>query len=172
LSLFRMPVNQCLSMCVTDLGGVSSVATWRILHIVLACWQSKKRCLIVSLQSHKQHFWLPTQFLLAKLSFVKITPRWRYHRKIFIFRGILRFQINLLLKGVPWFIKYWDLDWTVKHTCRCKSQVKLSLPCERCCKDTFATRLCQEVYLSPIRALRKERFIGFWFITFSTVSWG
>ena len=42
--------SQFPSMWVTDLGGAKPVATWRVLQITLACWQSKKRCLIVSLQ--------------------------------------------------------------------------------------------------------------------------
>jgi len=51
-------------------------------QIVLAYWQSKNRCLIVSWLSQKPNFWLSVQFILAKLSFVKITPRRRYQSKI------------------------------------------------------------------------------------------
>jgi hypothetical protein len=42
--------------CGRDLGRVNLVAMWIIYQIALACWQSKKRCLIVSLQLQKQHF--------------------------------------------------------------------------------------------------------------------
>ena len=68
--------------------------------MVLACWQSKKRCWIVSLRSQKQHFLLPDQFLLAKLSLVKITPCWRYQRKKFINKGC--FLIHQVLVHRPY----------------------------------------------------------------------
>ena len=101
LSFLFTPVNQYPSIWDIDLGGVNPVAIWTIRQIILACWQSKNRCLIVSLQLQKQHFVLLVQFLFAKLSLVKITPRWRYQMKIFIFSRILSFQINLFRNGVP-----------------------------------------------------------------------
>jgi len=42
----------------------------------------------------------PVSLILAKLSFVKITPLWRYQRKIFILRESFNFQMNLLVKRV------------------------------------------------------------------------
>jgi hypothetical protein len=142
-----MPVNQLPSICLTDLGGVNPVTIWTTLQISLACWQLKKSCLIVSLQSQKQHFWLLTQFLLVKLSFVKMTPRCRYQRKIFIFRGIFSFHMNLLLNGTPWFIIYSYIGWTENYPCQCKSQVKISLPCESRWLVILATRLYQAISL-------------------------
>jgi hypothetical protein len=166
---FAMPINQFPSICLTDLGGVKPVAMWKTLQMSLAWWQLKKRCLIVSLQSQKQHFWLPTQFLLFKLSFVKMTPRCRYQRKIFIFRGIFSSHMILLSNDTPWFIIYSYIDQTENCPCRYKSQVKISLPYKSWWLATLATRLHQEISLSPTNALQKEIFNGIWFITFSTI---
>jgi len=66
---------------------------------------SKKRCLIVSFLWQKQHFTLPCQLHFAKLSFVKITPLWRYHIKILIFIGAFVFQMNLFKFRSSWWIK-------------------------------------------------------------------
>jgi len=167
-----MPGNECPSIWYIDLGGLNSVAIWTIRQIILACWQSKNKCLIVSLQSQKQHFVLLVQFLFAKLSLVKITPRWRYQMKIFIFSRILSFQINLFRNRVHWFIRNSYIDWTMKWLCLCKFQVKVSLPFESCWPEILATRLCQAINLSPTRALRKETFNGVWCITFGNVSCG
>jgi hypothetical protein len=51
----------------------------------------KKLC-IVYLELHKQHLTLPCHFLLARLSFGRMTPFHKYHKKILIFGGILSFQ--------------------------------------------------------------------------------
>ena len=48
-----------------------------------AKWQSKNRCWIVSTELQRQHLTLPYQFLLAKLSFVRVNPFFKYHIKGF-----------------------------------------------------------------------------------------
>jgi hypothetical protein len=45
----------------------------------------------------------PFHCLLAKLSLVRITPFLRYQRNIFIFKGILAFQVQQL-KCIPFLI--------------------------------------------------------------------
>ena len=71
---------------------------------------------------------------IAELSLVEITPRWRYQMKIFIFSGILSFQINLFRNGVPWFIRNRTLKWS----CLCKFQVKVSLSFKSCLTGEFS----------------------------------
>jgi hypothetical protein len=46
-SLLPMHVNQFLDKFVVDLSGFTPIAIYAILQTILACWQSKKRCLIV-----------------------------------------------------------------------------------------------------------------------------
>jgi hypothetical protein len=58
----------------------------------------------------KQQVLLPCQFLLAKLSFVKVTPLLRYFIKTFIFKGILSFQISLLETPTPLLRIAWYKD--------------------------------------------------------------
>lgn len=53
--------------------------------------------LMVSSLIQKQHFLLPFQFRLAKLSFVRTTPLFEYHIKIFIFKGNFKPPKDLVL---------------------------------------------------------------------------
>ena len=73
-------------------------------HTSRVTWQSKKRCCIVSSSWQKQHCWLPCQLLRARLSFVSMTPRFRYHRKILILSGILSFHNFLFVFEIFWCI--------------------------------------------------------------------
>ena len=57
-----------------------------ILQSNLAIWHPKKRCTIDSSFMQKQHCLLPFQLRLAKLSFVKITPRWSSQIKILLLK--------------------------------------------------------------------------------------
>jgi hypothetical protein len=59
---------------------------------------------MVSSLLQKQYFVLPFQFILTNLSLIRMTPFCKYQRKIFIFRGIFNFQINLCEKGILLFI--------------------------------------------------------------------
>ena len=53
----------------------------------------EKQMLDSSIMTTETTFFLsPFHFLLAKLSFVRITPFLRYHKKILIFSGTLNFQ--------------------------------------------------------------------------------
>jgi hypothetical protein len=154
-----MPVNQFRSISLTDLGVVNLVAIWTTLQICLACWQLKKRCLIVSLQSQKQHFWLPTQFLLVKLSFVKMTPRCRYQRKIFIFRGIFGFHMNLLLNGTPSFIIYSYIDRTEqKRFLFCWKQERIRFARLNSWTSSKQTNVLHTCHKSQTRSLEKANF--------------
>jgi hypothetical protein len=49
-----------------------------------------------SLEEQKQHFVSPCHCRLAKLSFVKITPLYKYHKNTLILRGSFSFHINML----------------------------------------------------------------------------
>ena len=49
-----------------------------------------------SFEEQKQHLLSPCHCSLAKLSFVKITPLYKYHMKTLILRGSLSFQIKVL----------------------------------------------------------------------------
>jgi hypothetical protein len=50
------------------------------------------RCSMFSFSSQKAHFLSPLQFLLTKLSFVRISFLFRNHMKILIFKGTLIFH--------------------------------------------------------------------------------
>jgi hypothetical protein len=58
---------------------------WTILQISLLSLHLIKRWSIVSSSSQKAHFLHPVQFLLARLSFVKISFLFKNHIKILIF---------------------------------------------------------------------------------------
>ena len=116
---------------------------------------------MVSSQLQKQHFLSPFHFLLIKLSFVRINPFLRYHKKkILIFSGTLNFQATQLagtlfscmrlvyidLTGNPelWFI--FQTNW---------SSVSPNF--------TWATREIRTFHrpsLSPIKVLLKAMFKG------------
>jgi len=66
--------------------------------------QSRKRCCIVSSSWQRQHCWLSCQLHLARLFFVSMTLRFRYHRKILILSGILSFHIFLFVFEMLWCI--------------------------------------------------------------------
>ena len=70
------PCIQDPNKCTILLGFVRPKVIKIILQSNLAKWHSKKRCAIVSAFVQKQHCLLPFQLRLAKLSFVRITPRW------------------------------------------------------------------------------------------------
>jgi hypothetical protein len=69
------------------LGGLIPNETNTARQRNMAQWQSKNKCRIVSGVLQKQQALLPFQILLAKLSFVTITPFFKNQRKILIFNG-------------------------------------------------------------------------------------
>ena len=73
LSFLFTPVNQYPSIWDIDLGGVNPVAMWTIRQIILACWQSKNMCLIVSLH-HRSNI-----FNSQSNSFLLNYPWLKYH---------------------------------------------------------------------------------------------
>ena len=94
-------------------GGSKSKANCTSLHRNLATWQSIKRCWIVLSLEQKQHYLLPFQFRLAKLSFVKITPLFKYHINILIFKGIFSFHKCLSNCTLPLLISALYIELTV-----------------------------------------------------------
>jgi hypothetical protein len=60
--------------------------------------------MLSSLQQ-KLHCLLPFQLRFARLPFVRTTPLYKYHMKIFIFSGIHTFHILLFVGTKPLLIK-------------------------------------------------------------------
>ena len=115
---------------------------------------------MVSLQLQKLHNLLPCQFLLTKLSLVRVTPLQRYHIKILILRGILRFQSVLCVVILLLFNMALYMDCTVKTPLLVSFHLKMSLLLfSRICAMRL-TRLCQRFRLCPLSDLRKETLSG------------
>ena len=72
------PPNICSTLC----GGLKPVAICTIFQTDRAKRHSKKRWLMVSSLWQKTQVKLPCQFRLARLSFVRITPFRKYHKKV------------------------------------------------------------------------------------------
>jgi hypothetical protein len=64
-----------------------------VVHINLAKWHSKNRCWIDSGCVQNTQFFPPRQFLLNRISLVRTTTHFKYHKKILILSGSLSFQI-------------------------------------------------------------------------------
>ena len=101
----------------------------------------------------------PVQLRLARLSLVRMTPLFKYHKKTFILVGILVCQISCDTL-TPLFINAAYIDLTENLPDECIAQTKVSLsPCKyTSCKD--ATILCQSLKFLPTRLRRKEIFRG------------
>jgi len=113
-----------------------------------------------SFEEQKQHLLSPCHCRLAKLSFVKITPLYKYHMKILILRGSLSFQIKVLygVACVPNKVLYMELTeysplWCIPHT-------KRSLWFVNCTSTTMATTSCHAHKFAPIKDLLKATFNG------------
>jgi len=133
ISFLLSPINHPLNIWRIFMGGVILKETCTILQIILANWQSKKRCWIVSSKLQKQHFILPFHCQRARLSLVRTTPFCKYHMKTLIFKGIFNFQMILLYgtakcatkalyidRTVNWLfcfnvhkkVSFWSVNWT------------------------------------------------------------
>lgn len=110
----------------TFIGGWIPKDIRTALNMNLAKIQSKKRCWVDLLESQKQHLSLPFHLLLAKLFFVKITPLFKYHKKIVIFSGILSFQIMSFLGTTYLYMIVLYSELTEKCPFFCSSHKKVS----------------------------------------------
>ena len=89
ISSLLIPFNHPLNIWKMLTGGEILKETCTILQIILAIWQSKKRCWMVSSRLQKQHFILSLHCQRARLSLVRTTPFCKYQIKILIFNGSL-----------------------------------------------------------------------------------
>jgi hypothetical protein len=128
-------------------------------HKNLAYKHSKKRWWIVSGEWQKLHLVSPFQLHRARLSFVKITPLFRYHKNIFILVGILICHISYDTL-TPLLINAVYINLIEKLPDECKAQIKASLsPCKfTSCIE--ATILSQSLRFLPTKLRRKEMFNG------------
>ena len=122
----HIPIRICFAVCMSTalshvpnnvlmlVGGCMLKAIWIEHHNNFASGHSRKRCLIISLWSQKQHLELPMQLLLSKLSLVKMTPLWANNMKILIQSGTLIFHMCKDLDNGPESIKSRYIDFTEK----------------------------------------------------------
>ena len=114
---------------------------------------------MVSGQWQKQHLLSPFQLRWARLSLVKMTPLFRYHKNILILVVILICHKSCDTL-TPLLINAAYKDLTEKLPDECNVQIKTSLSsCKfTSCRD--ATILCQSLRFRPARLRRKEMFSG------------
>ena len=129
-------------------------------HMNLAKWQSKNRCCIDSLEEQKQHFLSPCHWRLTKLSFIKITPLNKYHRKTLILRGNFSIQIKVLQGTTSAVTKALYMDLTKNNPFWCNHRTKRSLWFVNCTLTTIATTSCHACKLTPTRDLLNATFNG------------
>ena len=129
ISFLLSPINHPLNIWRIFMGGVILKETCTILQIILANWQSKKRCWIVSSKLQKQHFILPFYCRRARLSLVRTTPFCKYQIKILIFKGSLNFQIKFLRGAGRRAINVLYMDRTVKWPFCVRDKKGISLIC-------------------------------------------
>jgi hypothetical protein len=107
----------------------------------------------------KQQALFPFQFLLAKLSFVRMTPLFRYHINIFILRGIFICQISCVAFK-PLMTRCLYIKLTVNAPLLCIFHINKSIPSFRLICTRLATRVYHLVKLSSTKALLKEILSG------------
>jgi hypothetical protein len=122
--------------------------------------QLKNRCFIVSGLLQKQHILLPYQCLLAKLSFVNVTPLLRHHIKILIFKGSLSFQRSLLCTPIPLLKDARYKDLTVNISLVVKFHLNESLFEFNSVCATSETKWTQWTINCWAKPLRKDIFKG------------
>jgi hypothetical protein len=119
---------------------------------------NKKKCWMFSSALQKQHFLSPFHFLLIKLSFVRITPFFKYHNFFLIFSGTLNFQAAHLSGTLFSCIKHMYIDLTEKEELWFAFQTNWSSASTKFTWTTKATRLVHYLSLSPTKAPLKEMF--------------
>ena len=137
-------------------------------HNNFASGHSRKRCLIDSFWSQKQHLELPTQFLFARLSLVRITPLWTNHIKILIRSGTLIFQKCNDLDNGPVSIKSRYIDFTEKTPVAVNFQRIVSAWSDSWTSINLRTSCNQASQRSPTRDLLKWILSGIEFNTVAT----
>jgi hypothetical protein len=129
-----------------------------------------KRCSIVSRELHEQHFKLPFQFRFARLSLVRVTPFFIYHKKILILNGTLIFQMGHLRGITPLLISAIYIDLVEKIPLLCKFQMKTSFASVSLVARTFSTNPYHDCRLCPLNACRNDMFNGIVLSTSATVT--
>jgi hypothetical protein len=92
LVILSILFNQLPNTLVILIGGGMLYVISTICQIIKEKVQERKGCSIISVESQKQHFLEPCQFLLAKLSLLSNTLFFRSHMNILIVSGILNFH--------------------------------------------------------------------------------
>lgn len=115
----------------------------------LATRHTKKRCWMFSSKPHGLHLESPFHLLFNKLSFVKITPLFRYQRKILIFKGNLAFQNSSFPAVFSLFIISLYNDCVEKTLFFPICQMNLSLSLLRLTGSTNDTKLSHSFSLCP-----------------------
>ena len=150
------------------IGGWMLKAIWIDRHNNFASGHSRKRCLIVSFWSQKQHLGLPTQFLFIRLSLVKMTPLWTNHIKILMRSGTLIFHMCKDLDNDPESIKSKYMDFTENNPFVVNFQLILSAWSESWTSINLRTRCNQAFQRSPTRDLLNWMLSGTEFNTVAT----
>jgi len=151
-----VPPNQWEKTCRKFLGGMILKETAMVRQTNLANGQSKNKCWMLSLRLQKLHFPSPLQFFRARLSFVRVTPLYKYHKNTLILSGTLMFQI-CFVNGNACLVKmalYMELTekipfWWRAHTKKSRLSLRFDFIALR-------TTWCQWRRLTPVCVLRKE----------------
>ena len=108
-------------------------------------------------------FLLPCQLRLASLSFIRITPRRRYHANTLVFSGIFIFQILLLSLMSTWTsgkIKALYIESTKNLPFFVWFQRNLSGPSDSWMASKRMSKVFQDTCLVPSKLLLNETFGG------------
>lgn len=163
------PPSQLPNKSSTQEGVVKPKEIWHMFQHRWAIWQSKNKYWIVSPESQKQQLVFPFDPLFSRLSFVRITPCLRYHKKPLFLRSTLSFQISVCI--VPLFIViFLYIDATVKDLFLFKFHWNLSL-CSVKKSEIMLSTTCSHCFsLSPVKARLNETFKGMVSNTLATKS--
>ena len=140
-------------------------------HIEQANLQWKNKCFIISSCGQNTHCVLPCQFLLIRLSLVRMTPRRRYHANILFLSGIFIFHIFLLLStGTSDWINTLYMDSTENCPFPWRFHWNTSYRCDNCTVNNRRSRVLHDWNLGPIKSLLSVTFGGNDSITMAIVS--
>lgn len=129
----------------------------------------KKRWLMDSIELQKLQYLLPFQFLLTRLSFVKITPFFKYHMKILIFNGSLNCQISCVTLILVLTRRLY-MDLTENTPFLWRDHTNIFLPSWRFTCTILVTRSCHSKSLAPTKDLLKDILSGDVLKTSATVA--
>jgi hypothetical protein len=117
----------------------------------------KNKCWIVSSLLQKAHDVLPVQFLWTRLSLIRITPLFKYHKNVLILRGNLSFQMSLLCQILPMVMSLYIVR-TLKIPFSLSPHLNTSSLSFSLTWAILDTRLYQEWRLSLVKHLLKDMF--------------